>query len=592
MAYDDDEVSDLTNISEDDEYKAGSSKNRTGRASSPGHYRIRNALKVPRATTYTTQALYDQIHNDDIKLDPEYQRDVVWPDTKMIGLIDSVFRNFYVPPVIFSVVIHDDGSEKRICIDGKQRLTSIQRFMDGLIPHKDPRSLTNQKFWYTDTGAGGKKKMLPQKYRKLFATKQIVCVEYNDVTDHDEREIFQRVQLGMALTPAEKLQVTHTPRSTFIRSLLSHFLSSAPSSSLDGAGSLAHFDWDRGRGADFRCIAQIVFCLFTYPAFPPSGKSVDPKASNVLKGLGAITQLEKFLAEPVPFAPEFETKVRAALRVMGAIAVDDGTFGMGTERMEVRAVFRTPTKLAPVEIVLTGLLVGVHMAAAGATGEVPPKKEARKDTEAREEKEAEGRKRLAEGISQMRKDVRETHVDIRMNTRVSKTMVEFVRAWCPTSSSTPASMAPSSPSTGKRKRPKNERSSAEDGEVATDEETKKQKVEVEDDDVEIPLRNLMFKKVPRAPPPPQAPPAPPAPPLPPKPLHMPASAWSKHDRMASLRAAKMQTQSINTSAGPPPATPPLPSADWGQLTSPKIEWGSEYGTNANATTGGSNEWGN
>ena len=73
------------------------------------------------------------MHSDDIKLDPEYQRDVVWPDAKMIGLIDSVFRNFYVPPVIFSVVSHDDGSEKRICIDGKQRLTSIQRFMDGLV---------------------------------------------------------------------------------------------------------------------------------------------------------------------------------------------------------------------------------------------------------------------------------------------------------------------------------------------------------------------------------------------------------------------------------------------------------------------------
>jgi len=27
--------------------------------------------------------------------------DVVWPETKQIGIIDSVYRNFYIPPVIF-----------------------------------------------------------------------------------------------------------------------------------------------------------------------------------------------------------------------------------------------------------------------------------------------------------------------------------------------------------------------------------------------------------------------------------------------------------------------------------------------------------
>jgi hypothetical protein len=27
--------------------------------------------------------------------------DVVWPETKQIGIIDSVFRNFYIPPIIF-----------------------------------------------------------------------------------------------------------------------------------------------------------------------------------------------------------------------------------------------------------------------------------------------------------------------------------------------------------------------------------------------------------------------------------------------------------------------------------------------------------
>lgn len=92
-------------------------------------------------------------------------------------------------------------------------------------------SLTNEKLWYKDVPTGTSKsaktrRLLPEKYRRLFANKQIVCVEYQGITDGDEREIFQvrilrgkslyvmkanthhqqRVQLGMALTPAGELE--------------------------------------------------------------------------------------------------------------------------------------------------------------------------------------------------------------------------------------------------------------------------------------------------------------------------------------------------------------------------------------------------
>jgi len=54
--------------------------------------------------------------------------DVVWSEAKQIGIIDSVFRNFYIPPIIFAVNTFEDGSENKTCIDGKQRLTSIHRY--------------------------------------------------------------------------------------------------------------------------------------------------------------------------------------------------------------------------------------------------------------------------------------------------------------------------------------------------------------------------------------------------------------------------------------------------------------------------------
>lgn len=51
-------------------------------------------------------------------------------------------------------------------------------------------SFTNQRMWYKKNGIAARK-LLPQHYQKLFANKQIVCVEYENLTPDQEREIFQ-----------------------------------------------------------------------------------------------------------------------------------------------------------------------------------------------------------------------------------------------------------------------------------------------------------------------------------------------------------------------------------------------------------------
>ncbi|KAJ7726199.1 hypothetical protein B0H14DRAFT_2544348, partial [Mycena olivaceomarginata] len=63
-------------------------------------YTLRGALNAPRATTYSTEALYKRIHDGVIDLNPEYQRGGL-AESKQIGIIDSILRNFYIPPVIF-----------------------------------------------------------------------------------------------------------------------------------------------------------------------------------------------------------------------------------------------------------------------------------------------------------------------------------------------------------------------------------------------------------------------------------------------------------------------------------------------------------
>lgn len=187
MSFSDFYASDLSDItsSDDDEEFTPVKVKRTGtnthkRDQRP--YTIANPLRPPRSTSYSIRALYGSsfffhsrpsycIHSlsrtnrrwvDQFRsrlsagyashslLSTDLTRhsrgiDVVWAEQKQIGLIDSVFRNYYIPPIIFgqspvfplsshvsqilskAVSTSEDGSEARVCIDGKQRLTSIQR---------------------------------------------------------------------------------------------------------------------------------------------------------------------------------------------------------------------------------------------------------------------------------------------------------------------------------------------------------------------------------------------------------------------------------------------------------------------------------
>ena len=52
---------------------------------------------------------------------------------------------------------------------------------------------------------------LPESVKKDFVKKDILCCEYRDLKQYEERSIFQRVQLGMALTSAEAFRATEGP---------------------------------------------------------------------------------------------------------------------------------------------------------------------------------------------------------------------------------------------------------------------------------------------------------------------------------------------------------------------------------------------
>lgn len=84
----------------------------------------------------TSETFLEMIHDAEIDLDPPYQRgsssrasfpgsylcgpEVVWSEPKQSHLIESIYRNFYIPPVVFAIQRDEDGFETRVCVDGKQ----------------------------------------------------------------------------------------------------------------------------------------------------------------------------------------------------------------------------------------------------------------------------------------------------------------------------------------------------------------------------------------------------------------------------------------------------------------------------------------
>ncbi|KAJ2918858.1 hypothetical protein MD484_g1476, partial [Candolleomyces efflorescens] len=394
------ELSDLE--SSNDEYtqssaksKAAEKKKAAAKKAAQAEFAIKGALKPPRPTTYTTQALYDGIVHSHINLDADYQRDVVWNDVKQSNLIGSIFQNYYVPPIIFATQPLDDGSEIKVCIDGKQRLTSMRRFMDGLIPHKDP--ISGERWFFKDIpGSKKSRNILPDRIKRTWFDKQIVCVEYQDITDENEREIFQRVQLGMALTPAERMQGHNTPRCRFVRHLVFKHITEgllAPGTS-PVTNAPVGLDWAFSRGADFRCIASVVFYLDKEGKKIPDGSSLEPWLRD------SKTELDKKLMKRIEAAFEkFEELVQSDKY--------NSVFKLQFKKKNgsgggVPGPARSKPKVSPVEFVGTALLICAHQ-------------------------DKMSLKQLSACVGRMRKELHRDHLDLRLNTRVLTDVGRVIR---------------------------------------------------------------------------------------------------------------------------------------------------------------------
>ena len=121
-------------------------------------------------------------------LDPEFQRDFIWTDLKQSKLIESVLMRIPLP--VFYLA--EDSEGKMIVVDGLQRLSTFNRFVDGELQLrlKDQVELDGKRF----------ADLSPKLQNRIEDCNLTLYIIDSKVPERARLDIFERVNSGVPLT--------------------------------------------------------------------------------------------------------------------------------------------------------------------------------------------------------------------------------------------------------------------------------------------------------------------------------------------------------------------------------------------------------
>lgn len=148
-------------------------------------------------TDIEIETVITRIENKDINLQPDFQRGEVWSPSKKKKLIDTVLRNWKIPPI--HVVLNSDEVDE--VLDGQQRLVAIRDFfdnqfcIDGSIQPCDEKIEELDKLYYRDLSVEMQRKL--KKY-------SITIIRLTEYRPEEPAELFYRLNQPATLTAAEQ----------------------------------------------------------------------------------------------------------------------------------------------------------------------------------------------------------------------------------------------------------------------------------------------------------------------------------------------------------------------------------------------------
>ncbi len=141
-----------------------------------------------RTDNRTVHDVLRRIKQGSFVMDPDFQRDFIWPEDKQSKLVESVLMRIPLP--VFYLAEDDLG--RMVVVDGLQRLSTFQNFVDNGLRLKLPEQPELDKKRFRD--------MSPKLQNRVEDCNLILSVIDAKVPERARLDIFERVNGGVPLT--------------------------------------------------------------------------------------------------------------------------------------------------------------------------------------------------------------------------------------------------------------------------------------------------------------------------------------------------------------------------------------------------------
>lgn len=203
-------------------------------------------------------------------LNPPYQRKSVWDDDRQSFFIDSLLRNYPIPPIFLKRIIDDaTGNTRFEVVDGKQRLTSVFRFIGNEIAASNEDEEANDPL-APFVGRYFKELDKPDLigFKKNF-WRYAVPVEYiDDIGDAELNKVFDRLNRNGVPLSSQELRNAKFYASTYVAFLKE--MSQIPF----WANTLATIA-EKDRSEDTELLADLSFVLLGFDVKQVEGQRFD-----------------------------------------------------------------------------------------------------------------------------------------------------------------------------------------------------------------------------------------------------------------------------------------------------------------------------
>lgn len=154
----------------------------------------------------TVHDILRRIEKGSFVMDPEFQRDFIWPDDKQSKLIESVLMRIPLP--VFYLA--EDKQGRMVVVDGLQRLSTFQRFVNNDLRLKLPEQTELNKKRFQDIS--------PKLQNRVEDCNLILYIIDAKVPERARLDIFERVNSGVPLTRQQMRNSLYTgPATRFLK---------------------------------------------------------------------------------------------------------------------------------------------------------------------------------------------------------------------------------------------------------------------------------------------------------------------------------------------------------------------------------------